>query len=66
MIKKENCNFDIEKVIKIAEKYDIKKSKEDFELILKESNEFKINVVFIGSFIGRKSSTRNSYSNRIA
>ena len=59
MTKKENCNFDIEKVIKIAEKYDIKKSKEDFELILKESNEFKINVVFIGSFSAGKSALLN-------
>jgi hypothetical protein len=59
VIQKENCNFDIEKVIKIAEKYDIKKLKEDFELILKESNEFKINVVFIGSFSAGKSALLN-------
>ena len=50
MIKKENYNLDIEKIIEISKKYEIEKLKKEFKLILKESNEFKVNILFIGSF----------------
>ena len=46
MIEKERYNSDIEKMIEISDKYEIEKLKEEFKLLLKESNEFKINILF--------------------
>lgn len=59
MIKKENYNLDIEKIIEISKKYEIEKLKKEFKLILKESNEFKVNILFIGSFSAGKSALLN-------
>ena len=59
MIEKERYNSDIEKMIEISDKYEIEKLKEEFKLLLKESNEFKINILFIGSFSAGKSALLN-------
>ena len=59
MIEKERYNLDIEKMIEISAKYEIEKLKEEFKLLLKESNEFKINILFIGSFSAGKSALLN-------
>ena len=59
MIEKERYNSDIEKMIEVSDKYEIEKLKEEFKLLLKESNEFKINILFIGSFSAGKSALLN-------
>ncbi len=59
MIDTKNSQLDMEKAMKIADKYEIEKLTEDFELIKNESQNFKIYVLFIGSFSVGKSALLN-------